>query len=500
MEAVLDTISSEGNVLEALKKFNGDFKEKSNFSDIAEDLKQKFVAVISDLALDDKTEETIRELALTSLRYTFRDRSGSASIIPYEKIFRLLQIASLVPPDSKIPENLDSIVEEILTRSGTFKYPQPSDESGIEDEELDRAKKEDTQKANEYAQKLPPLDGLVKELGDPWVSPYKPTLQAEAAKCIVNIITRHERTEAIVEAFNVLPCLLLHLKHQSFPKDSRFPFLRLLLRMTFERVLKFRLFSSSVLNILADLLDRSLEDIDHPIYTHDIEECLKVIFSVSIPLGPLEGPTLPTEEQYQGFKQMIKAFQILLFLPKEPRYRRLKSAAVSALINVPARCTDLFEPERTLDALIDVLHFQVDIAVADESRAAEVLTPILLNLTAIAKAIPRARPILRAAVFPKEVFEADSQATIQAHEILEKGDSLASKLMEFMTSFNVAVKHYANNFFYVILDEDANELVRLAGFGRAAGLLATLKLFGMDKMAEAQLGGRPRGPPSGPSS
>ena len=45
----------------------------------------------------------------------------------------------------------------------------------------------------------------------------------------------------------------------------------------------------------------------------------------------------------------------------------------------------------------------------------------------------------------------------------------------------------------------ANELVRLIGFGRAAGLLATLKLFGMDKLAEAQMGKGGGGGPSGSS-
>jgi len=225
-----------------------------------------------------------------------------------------------------------------------------------------------------------------------------------------------------------------------------------------------------------------------PAQSIDLEECLKVIFSVSIPLGPLEGPKEPREDQFLAFKQMIVVFQKLLFLPQEPKYRRIKSGVTQTLINVPARCTQLFDPEKTLAALIEVLFFQVDMAVADETRAAECLTPILLNLTSIAKAIPRARGILRSAIFPPEVFEMESQPTVQAHEILEKGDSLASKLMNFMTSFNMAVKHYVNSFFYIVLDEDANELVRLIGFGRAAGLLATLKLFGMDKLAEAQTG------------
>jgi hypothetical protein len=496
MDPVLDLVSTSGSspeaLLEALTKFNEQHKETKDYSSFPNDQRKAFVNQVAELALNVEMDEKVRSAALVSLRYILRDKSGPPDLVSYNIIFNLLRLAALVPPQTEIPANMENVIQEILEQNKSpFKYPTPStDESGIEDEDEEKAKKEDLEKAKETADKLPSLDSQVEALGEPWEVTHSPILQAEASKCIVNVITRHERSEAIVEAFNVLPILLLRLQRNAHPKEARFAYMRLLLRMTFERVLKLRLFKSRVLNVLAECLERSMDDIDDPVYSVDIEEILKVVFSVSIPLGPLEGPTPPNDDQYQAFKQMIVCFQKLLFLPKEPKYRRLKASTTSALINVPAKCTHLFDQqERTLEGLIEVLYFQLDIACADESRAAECLTPVLLNLTAIAKAIPRARGILKQAVFPPEVLEnRDSKATIQAHELLEKGDSVASRLMDFMTSFNMAVKHYVNNFFYIILDEDANELVRLTGFGRAAGLLATLKLFGMDKMAEAQLG------------
>ena len=459
MDPVLDIVSSSSppeKVLEALNQFNETHKETRDYSSFPQEQRKSFVQQVSDLALNKENDEKLRSAALLSLRYILRDKSGPTDLISYEVIFKLLRLSGLVAPDTQLPEK--NVFHEILAQSTPYKYPTSSDESGIEDEDEEKAKAEDLEKAKQAAAKLPPLDTQVEALGEPWEVEGSDIIQAEASKCIVNIITRHERSEAIVSAFNVLPVLLLRLHRNAYPKEARFAYMRLLLRMTFERVLKLRIYQSRILNTLAESLERSMEDIDDPVYSIDIEEILKVVFSVSIPLGPLEGPTPPSDEQYQAFKQMIVCFQKLLFLPKEPKYRRLKAATVSALINVPGKCTDLFDQqERTLDALVEVLFFQVEAACVDESRAAECLTPVLLNLTAIAKAIPRARGILKRAVFPPEVLSGEStqsKATVQAHELLEKGDSVASKLMDFMTSFNMAVKHYVNQFFYIILDED----------------------------------------------
>lgn len=147
-------------------------------------------------------------------------------------------------------------------------------------------------------------------------------------------------------------------------------------------------------------------------------------------------------------------FQKLLFLPNLPKYDQVKVQTVTALINVPARCTELFDPERTLASLIYVLNIQADAATVNEEIASEALTPVLLVLTSIAQAIPRARGILKHAVFPEDVLRLKNKSAVEAPKELENGNSLASKLLNYMTSFNPALKHYVNNFFYIILDED----------------------------------------------
>jgi len=48
---------------------------------------------------------------------------------------------------------------------------------------------------------------------------------------------------------------------------------------------------------------------------------------------------------------------------------------------------------------------------------------------------------------------------------------VASKLIPLMSTFEAALKHFVNEFFYMICDENANEVCRLTGFGNAAGLL-----------------------------
>jgi hypothetical protein len=48
-----------------------------------------------------------------------------------------------------------------------------------------------------------------------------------------------------------------------------------------------------------------------------------------------------------------------------------------------------------------------------------------------------------------------------------------------MTATNIGLKFYANELLFQICEENAERLVRLTGFGNAAGLLAMRNLFGM---------------------
>jgi hypothetical protein len=329
MEAVLEAINAGVGEYDALIAFNLNHQECRDFSYIDPQLKKTFMVAMLKVGVDESADDSLRTAALTALRYILREKAETSEILTCDRVMSLLKISGLLPPSFLVPADLEAKVNEVLSHGGAFQYPKMEEdesESCLEDEEAEKAKLEDAAKAQGIADSLTPLDTEVAALGEPWEIKYPSALQAEAAKCIVNVITKHERGGAIVDSFNILPPLMLRLKSKTYAKESRFAFLRLLLRMTFERVLKLRLFESGILNILADVLEDCLEEQFHPTRGIDLEECLKVIFSVSIPLGPLEGPREPREDQFLAFKQMIVVFQKLLFLPKEPQYRRVKAS------------------------------------------------------------------------------------------------------------------------------------------------------------------------------
>jgi hypothetical protein len=56
-------------------------------------------------------------------------------------------------------------------------------------------------------------------------------------------------------------------------------------------------------------------------------------------------------------------------------------------------------------------------------------------------------------------------------------DTIGARLIGHMTTFNIGLKHYVNEFLFTLCDQDANEFVRQTGFGNAAGLLATHNLL-----------------------
>jgi len=236
-----------------------------------------------------------------------------------------------------------------------------------------------------------------------------------------------------------------------------------------------------VYEILVQILRESMDILDQDNIVYGCE-AMKCIFKLSMPLGPLNetAPVKgkgrePSEKEVEYFTRMVPMLQKILFLPiSEKQYQPLKDACVNCLINVPSVCTTMFDPEKTLQSLIDILVVNVE----DTTNPAQSLTPILLVLTSIAKAIPRARGILKQIVFPNaSQVKEESRVGIEAPSQNVDPNTLGGKLIPHMTSFNFALKYYVNEFLFVLCDEDANELVKMTGFGNAAGLLATYNLF-----------------------
>jgi len=59
--------------------------------------------------------------------------------------------------------------------------------------------------------------------------------------------------------------------------------------------------------------------------------------------------------------------------------------------------------------------------------------------------------------------------------------TVGNKIIKYMTSMSMAIKFVSNELLFALVGENADDFVRLTGFGNAAGLLAMRNLFGMGK-------------------
>jgi Guanine nucleotide exchange factor synembryn len=341
-------------------------------------------------------------------------------------------------------------------------------------------------------------------------------IQDEALKCLVNVWMHFADSvqTAFLETNGVAACVAL-LADESKALMLGFPVGRLLSRLSVDKSIRAELLSVATLRVLASALERCFNNIDEAMARTVTIEAMRVLVNITMPLGPLNAtPREPSDEEFEVFKLLVDLFQRYLFLPREAKYDELRAQTTSCLINVPARCTDLFHPERTLDALIHVLTVQVG-ANAAGANPSDALVPVLLVLSSIARAIPRARAILKSVVFPPEVLSGSvAQDGVHAPKVVRDSESIAAQLLPHMCAVEAGLKHYVNEFLFVVCDENAEELVRLTGFGNAAGFLAMRGLFSPQQFdanaamkqasassaspassSSASTGTRPSGPP-----
>eukprot|EP01103_Thecamoeba_quadrilineata_P016370 TRINITY_DN5453_c0_g1_i1.p1 TRINITY_DN5453_c0_g1~~TRINITY_DN5453_c0_g1_i1.p1 ORF type:complete len:436 (-),score=88.53 TRINITY_DN5453_c0_g1_i1:69-1376(-) len=338
----------------------------------------------------------------------------------------------------------------------------------------------------------------LKDEPEPDYQETLPGILVESAKCLVNVVMRlTPNSERILTSLDGPAKIVRLLKSSNAPKELRFPLGRLIFLLSLNNTLVSTFTQLGVYDVLVHILEESVTDLSESSNISYAIEALKCIFKLSMHLGPLNDTSPikgkgkePTPEEIEHFTRMIGPLQKILDAPSsELRLRPLKDSCVNVLINVPGPCTKLFQPEQTLQSLIQILKYQTE----ETTNPAQALTPILLVLTSIAKAIPAARQILKKEVFPNA--DQVSSSGIEAPSASIDGVGLSSKLIPHMTSFNFALKYYVNEFLFVICDEDANELVRMTGFGNAAGLLATYNLFSMFGGAGAGLAKEVNMPP-----
>ena len=272
----LGEASSEEEKAIALTAFLASSSGLNSFAEqYGENAKVEAQEKVFELVKDESLSDGVRIQAAEVLKVILRDKVAIQKVVTFENVITMLQMASLFPPDYKSDPALSEALEKKLANQSAFKYPTVVDEYNDEDDERELKEKDAVEAATEAAQ-LPKLDDEVLAFGPPVPGKESAPLQAEVAKCLVNIITRDRRGETMIEALGVLPRLLWRLGDKNHPSQLRFPMLRMLLRMSFERVAKLRLHESKVLNTLADVLEICTGDLENTDHFVDLVECLKV--------------------------------------------------------------------------------------------------------------------------------------------------------------------------------------------------------------------------------
>jgi len=228
-----------------------------------------------------------------------------------------------------------------------------------------------------------------------------------------------------------------------------------------------------IANIICTLSTRYAEREDLRL---GLVDSLSLLFVVSQHLGPLDGPKDPTDDELQAYKKLIPVFQNFLTLPNDdPKTHVIVSGTIKSMISVPGALTDDWDHQSTLRDLLTYLKFILDSSIV-ELESAE-LTPVLLILTSISRAIAPARTIIKDALFPEwKEFEPQNNMMDPPRQMQEH-DSYGYKILELMTCPNIGLYHYSGELMFSLCDEDADEFVRVVGIGKGAGILANRGLL-----------------------
>jgi len=444
METILNTPTSETeNLLSSLTEFSSKHANDASFvPQYGLETKKKFVSFLLNLALSKDQKRQLREASLNSLRLLCREYQGLETLVSSEG---LEQLFSLIGIGGK--ENLEETPE------------QAKEEEGV---------------------------------------------KAEAAKCLVNLTLKHkDKIESFVQETHALPRVVQLLKKPTSPKTLLFPLGRVLFHLSIRNDFREELVQpeTDAGLFFAKVVKECFEENPTPTPTPEnqlyIREALKVLLNLTTPVGPLgdSGPNgrPPTPQEGAWFDILCPALEKILLLPSTREFHGLKVDAVSCLINVPNTHVPLFNRTAIVPALLEFLDQHIVYTEQEPSG----LIPILLILNSISGASAEVRQIVRKHIFPPD-FGDDSPASVQIPPWIERGDSIASKLVRHMTSSNFGLKHYSQELLFTLCAENADEFTRLAGFGSAAGLLATRNL--LHAFAGVGRGSTPKHSPSSSSA
>jgi len=215
-----------------------------------------------------------------------------------------------------------------------------------------------------------------------------------------------------------------------------------------------------------------------------LSDLCRLLFTLTIHLGPLEGgkPTKPSDNDLNRYRKLLPVFKKIMthYTPDQtsPMYS-LKCALISSLLNTPKELYDELVSEIPLEYFQEI--FKNQIKLLDNPMLASEFLPILMLITNIAENVIETRQPLKEMTFPYDLIkDSDEPLSVGIEPPVEaKTTGISAKLIPLMTGSDIGFKHFVSEFFFMICDEDANEVCRLTGFGNAAGLLVTRGLLSL---------------------
>ncbi|KAJ3176605.1 hypothetical protein HDU87_004933 [Geranomyces variabilis] len=314
-------------------------------------------------------------------------------------------------------------------------------------------------------------------------------VSVEALKCLCNVLLQHPPARGTVRECGSVEVIAKILKdrHTSLPADTQFLFLRLLFLITVDD-------QATVARLLEPDCDlpATVVKLLHRAPTFEappgalVSEIMKTVYNL-MAIGNVreeaeqqKGPTVVTLANTEVELAWVSKFENIL-----PEIIKLLLATnspaplvpplshiVHTLLNFPLapyraaflkNGTDIVK--RLCAILTDTLNAQDPRkgAAAAGTDLDQVLPPLLIVMSGIARQDTAARAVMRGLLMPDD---------IDRSKPLDQGSTVTARLIGFMTALVVPnVRESVCDLLYVLCDENAEKLVAYTGFGHAAGFL-----------------------------
>ncbi|KAJ3153081.1 hypothetical protein HDU86_005379 [Geranomyces michiganensis] len=311
----------------------------------------------------------------------------------------------------------------------------------------------------------------------------------EALKCLCNVLLQHPPARGTVRECGSVETIAKILKEQntSLPSDSQFLFLRLLFLVTVDdQVTVVRLLEPDcdLPATLVKLLHRS--PAAQPPPTALISEIMKTTYNLMAvgsardDAGQHNGQTAVTLANTEVELSWVAKFEILLPeiitlllttntpAPLAPPLSHI----VHTLLNFPLAPYREAFTENGEDIVKRLCAILTDTLNAQDPRQGtsasgtdldQVLPPLIIVMSGIARQDVSARAAMRSLLMPNE---------IDRSKPLDQGTTVTARLIRFMTALAVPnVRESVCDLLFILCDESAEKLVAYTGFGHAAGFL-----------------------------